>query len=195
MFPDLGSLIHLVVWFTCVRQGGTSAKDDTFDAAQLSYANEMLECLVWNPLAASLPRFSVACIPVGYEISNYDMLFLLGRIMEDAGSEVLCLTFDNATSHGLIKHYLLGRPTRLTQDQQAQLPFWGRIEHLDFPTCALPRFPFRRAMVDGKEPLFLGFPSILFEHFSGKGFVIAVMQRLDTICLYVLVVLFVLDFC
>lgn len=135
--------------------------EDSWDATTLDYAHEMLECVAWDPQFAKLPRFSTCCVPVSYEMSKLDMTILMGKILQQCGSEVRCLTFDNATSHGLIKAFVMGRPHGLSPEQLQQCSFWNTISYQNFPQCALPKWPFRRPMIGG-EGLSLDFPFVNF---------------------------------
>ena len=89
------------------------------------------------------------------------MTILMGKILQQCGSEVRCFTFDNATSHGLIKAFVMGRPHGLSPEQLQQCSFWNTISYQNFPQCALPKWPFRRPMIDG-EGLSLDFPFVNF---------------------------------
>jgi hypothetical protein len=135
---------------------GDGKEDElSWDAANLNYANEMAEFLLWDPSFKSLPRFSCCCVPVAYKTSGMQMICLLGHILEKTEGKVRTIVFDNATSHGLIKRFLLGLPHHLTQKQLQDIPFFNKITWEKFPTCVLPRWPFQRPMI-GQDALFLG---------------------------------------
>ena len=144
-------------------QDADRSESDVWDAAQMDFANEMAEFIVWEPAFKSLPRFSCCCVPVAYKTSGLQMLRLLGSILDEAQGTVRTITFDNATSHNLLKRFLLGRPHGLTHAQLAEVPFFKKLTFVPFPECALPRWPFQRPFIDN-EALFLG------QHVMGQKF-------------------------
>ena len=139
----------------------------TWDAADLNYAQEMLEFLIWDPAVKGLPRFSACCIPTSYESSAMHMLHLVGQVLQGA-SQIRTIAFDNATQHGLIKAMLLGQKTGLSPDELRGLPFWSRISYVPFPESALPRFPFNKPSVDGEILFGLNGPAHLQKNMAGQ---------------------------
>ncbi|CAE7640327.1 unnamed protein product, partial [Symbiodinium microadriaticum] len=136
----------------------TTVHPMTYDAANLHYAMEMLECLVWDPAVPRIPRYSLCCVPMGYKCSGRDMLEIIGRIMESAGSRIRTLVMDNHSTHGLLKSFLKGFPENLTAREIAALPFWRHVTFEDLPESPLPRFPYRRPMLRGEALLALNGP-------------------------------------
>ena len=126
--------------------------DRAWNGTTLPYANQMLQCLVWDPALSSLPRFTVCSVPLGYETNQWQMLRLIGTILDQCDT-IRCVTFDNATPHNLVKRMMLGRP--LPQDKIKDMPFWSKLTFKAFPESPLPRFPFSRPML-GDQALFHG---------------------------------------
>ena len=127
-----------------------------WDASTLDYANEIMECLVYDPAIEGLPRLSVASIPTSYECTGVDMLHMVGAVMQHAGADIKCISFDNATTHFLMKKFLLGLSAGLPESEVKKLPFWRDIVYEKFPGTSIPRWPFAKPIVNG-EVLFLVF--------------------------------------
>ena len=145
-----------------VGPGDEKKEDLSWDAADLNYANEVAEFVLFDPSFKSLPRFSCCCVPVAYKTTGMQMIILLGHILQKTEGKVRTIVFDNATSHGLIKRFLLGQPHHLSQKQLQDIPFFNRITWVGFPKSPLPRWPFRRPMI-GEDALFLGWTLSKFE--------------------------------
>ena len=134
------------------------AQDDAarcWDAAELAYAREILELLVWNPLLEGLPRLPLCSVPLEYTINAFEMLDIVGRTLADGGSAVKTIVLDNATSHKLLKAFLFGLRHGMSEEQLSRYPFWRDIQYESFPASTLPRFPFRKPKIHG-QTLFLG---------------------------------------
>ena len=127
------------------------------DANELNYAAEMCEFLLWNPAVEKVPRLSLQCVPMLYQVSALEMAELVGRTMLSAGFCVKTLVFDNATTHTVVKAILLGVKPTITEDERLGLTFWREIVYQAFPCSSLPRWPFRKPLIgrDGGEVLLL----------------------------------------
>ena len=83
-----------------VGPGDEKKEDLSWDAADLNYANEVAEFVLFDPSFKSLPRFSCCCVPVAYKTTGMQMIILLGHILQKTEGKVRTIVFDNATSHG-----------------------------------------------------------------------------------------------
>ena len=135
-------------------------EDDSWDAADLDYAHEMLEMLLYNPECKGLPRYPVCSVPTVYKMTGLEMAQVVGRVLKSGGQNVRCIVFDNATQHALMKHLLLGTDHGLTLDALEALPFWSEINYQSFPDSTLPRWPFKKPMI-GNETLYLALNGFL----------------------------------
>ena len=132
-----------------VDNGGEA---EEVDAAKVAHAREMLECLVWDagsPLR-NLPRFSLCCIPTLYKCNAFHMLCYMGYVLESGGDMIRNITFDNASNHRLVKCFLLGMGHGLDSQTVKTLPFWKDIKWASLPESRLPRFPYRKALIDNQ---------------------------------------------
>ena len=84
------------------------------------------------------------------EMDSKFMATILDRYMK-AGSEFIrAVTFDAATSHGLIRRVFMGT---LTEDDQLivrNLPWMSQFTYKPMPSCVLPRLPVQIAMCEGE---------------------------------------------
>ena len=76
------------------------------------YAQELLECLLWDPALQHLPRLSLNSVPCMYSMTGLEMAQMIGAILASGGSMVKVLTCDNAGSHNIMKAMLLGLESR-----------------------------------------------------------------------------------
>ena len=132
------------------RASESSEPQESQDASSLDYAAEMCEFLLWNPLVKKVPRLSLQCVPMLYQVSALQMAELVGRTMLSAGFCIKTLIFDNATTHSVVKMLLLGLKPGITEDERLGLPFWREIVYQTFPCSSLPRWPFRKPMIGGE---------------------------------------------
>ena len=114
------------------------------------YASEMLACLVWDAASKGLgmPRFPLLHLPMASKCSGDEMLWVIGDVMEHAGSSVKCIVFDNHSTHASIKACLLGQMV-----PPAETPFFGELDWTPLPGCCLPRFMYSIPLYK-QEPIY-----------------------------------------
>ena len=134
---------------------GDNAQDDSWDAAKVDLATEVCEFLMWCPSLKGLPKMSACSIPLSYEIDKLQMLRLLGHVLEEGGAHIRTIVFDNQSNHNLIKAMLLGKPNVLPKEVLESLPFWSRLEFVNFPETCMPKFPYSRPYI-GADALLPG---------------------------------------
>lgn len=127
-------LSNFFLRFDC--PGGETDIDRT-DWHGQPYASEMLACLVWDGASKGLgmPRFPMLHLPMATKCSGDEMLWVIGDVMEHAGTSVKCIVFDNHSTHASIKACLLGQMV-----PPAETPFFGELDWAPLPGSCLPRF-------------------------------------------------------
>eukprot|EP00438_Fugacium_kawagutii_P023198 Skav215059 [mRNA] locus=scaffold1021:348117:351063:- [translate_table: standard] len=152
----VGEAFNVENWLAGDSGSGFIMSEDTsFDATSITYANEICEFLVWDGSLSKLPRFPVCSIPTSYKIDAFQMAMVVGEVLEAGHHLVQTVIFDNATSHNVVKAFLTGKRVKLTQEKLEQIPFFNKITYEDFPSSALPVWPFRRPKI-GKDTVPLG---------------------------------------
>lgn len=76
---------------------------------------------------------------------------LVGNIANKTEGLIRTLVMDNATSHALVKRFLLGKPHGLSNAVLKDIPFFNRIKYLEFPDGHhMPRWPYKRPYIDNE---------------------------------------------
>lgn len=140
-----------------------NGEEPAWDMADTDMANEMAEFILWDPALKRLPRFSCCSVPVSYKCSALQLLSLVGHIVEKTDGLVRTLVMDNATSHALVKCFLLGKPHGLKNDVLKEIPFFNKIQYLDFPDSHhMPRWPYKRPHINNEALFLFGKGSSIF---------------------------------
>lgn len=120
------------------------------DFGTANYAREMLDCIVWDPATKTKenPRFSICSVPMSDDCSAEAMLVTLGQILLNAGSAVRSVSFDNHSSHQLIKHALLGLYVA-----KPNIPFFGELEYHPLPSSCIRNLGYQIPVFQGQSIL------------------------------------------
>ena len=76
-------------------------------------------------------------------------------MLEEGGAHIRTIVFDNQSNHNLIKAMLLGKPNVLPKEVLESLPFWSRLEFVNFLETCMPKFPYSRPYI-GADALLPG---------------------------------------
>lgn len=154
--------------------------DDNLCVKSIKRATQMCEFLLWDPSMAKKVPLSACELPMemnwsGIQARLFASLYVLeavGTVLLASEDRVQALTLDAATSHHLVRKWLLGQPSDATKESLGdEIPFFSELKHYPLPDHSLPRLPVQLCSFRGStfwclpgaclldplgKPLFLG---------------------------------------
>ena len=124
-------------------------QDSEVDVKEVKKANQILETVMWDPVAPNKVPLSICSLPVmtsfegelsGYRGSLY-MMTVIGQILEQCDGLVKGICFDAAGSHLLLRNVLQGIDCEISPTDLARVPWFAQLRHQPLPRHGLPRLP------------------------------------------------------
>lgn len=124
-------------------------EDGDIDVKKIKKACQILETVVWDPIAPKKIPLSICSLPVltsfdgelsGYRASLY-LMNVIGQILDQCNGLVKGISFDAAGSHLLLRNVLQGIECGIAPLDLAALPWFSQLRYRPLPPHGLPRLP------------------------------------------------------
>ena len=142
--------------------------NDRLDVKSIVKSGQMLEMLMWDPVARRKTPLSVCSLPIAegfqgtnakYRSSLY-ILEIVGKVLDNDDATVKAVIFDNATQHLLLRQIVFGQKENIVESDLAEIPFFSTLRFKELPRHPLPRLPVRIALQQGE--VFWAIPGVCF---------------------------------
>ena len=119
--------------------------DDNLCVKSIKRATQMCEFLLWDPSMAKKVPLSACELPMemnwsGIQARLFASLYVLeavGTVLLASEDRVQALTLDAATSHHLVRKWLLGQPSDATKESLGdEIPFFSELKHYPYRIIA-----------------------------------------------------------